>query len=258
MPVTIDQIVPWGRTLDEYVSMFGLTATEMELSILGCGDGPASFNSEMTQLGNRVMSVDPLYAFTRKQITDRIDATYDTIVGQLQQNDAGFVWDRFGDPLGLGRHRMGAMQTFLDDYEKGQAAGRYVQGNLPDLHFADGTFGLALCSHLLFLYSEQLSYDFHVGSICELCRVATEVRIYPLLDMNCQRSVHVDPIQNELRAAGYAVTETPVPYEFQQGATHMLKIRNPAETASPDAAMHPIPSIATGHLPSATGQEKTQ
>ena len=45
--------------------------------------------------------------------------------------------------------------------------------------FADREFDLALCSHLLFLYSEQLTADFHLASIRELCRVAGEVRVFP-------------------------------------------------------------------------------
>ena len=38
---------PWGRNLAEYSAMFKLSSTELEASILGCGDGPASFNAEM-------------------------------------------------------------------------------------------------------------------------------------------------------------------------------------------------------------------
>ena len=45
MAFTLDKVVPWGRSYDEYVSMFGLTGDDLSLSILGCGDGPASFNS---------------------------------------------------------------------------------------------------------------------------------------------------------------------------------------------------------------------
>lgn len=45
------------------------------------------------------------------------------------------------------------------------------------------SFDLAVCSHLLFLYSEHLSEDFHVESIKELCRVAGEARIFPLLEL---------------------------------------------------------------------------
>ena len=40
---------------------------------------------------------------------------------------------------------------------------------------------MALCSHLLFLYSDHLDAAFHRAAIRDLCRVAGEVRIFPLL-----------------------------------------------------------------------------
>ena len=33
---------PWGRPLDEYVSMFNLTPTELDQKILDCSAGPSS------------------------------------------------------------------------------------------------------------------------------------------------------------------------------------------------------------------------
>ena len=51
MSVTLNQVIPWGRSLQEYKRMFNLSAEELDLRILGVGDGPASFNSEMNALG---------------------------------------------------------------------------------------------------------------------------------------------------------------------------------------------------------------
>ena len=73
---------------------------------------------------------------------------------------------------------MFAMESFLKDFEKGKAEGRYQAGSLPHLSFNNKDFGISLCSHFLFLYSEQLSDKFHMASIKELCRVAQEVRIF--------------------------------------------------------------------------------
>ena len=63
MSVTLDHVVPWGRSLDEYRQMFMLSNEEMASGILGVGDGPASFNSEMKVLDHTVVSIDPIYAF---------------------------------------------------------------------------------------------------------------------------------------------------------------------------------------------------
>jgi hypothetical protein len=58
---TLDHIVPWGRSFDEYRRMFGLTDADLARNIVGCGDGPAAFNAEATARGTRVVSCDPIY-----------------------------------------------------------------------------------------------------------------------------------------------------------------------------------------------------
>ena len=45
----LENIVPFGRSLDEYVHMFTLTESDFSRSILSVGDGPASFNAEGTK-----------------------------------------------------------------------------------------------------------------------------------------------------------------------------------------------------------------
>ena len=78
MAFQLDTIVPWGRNFDEYRRMFGLTPADLRLRLLGCGDGPASFNAELTASGGQIVSCDPLYRFSALQILDRIDETYET------------------------------------------------------------------------------------------------------------------------------------------------------------------------------------
>ena len=65
MPFSIDRIVPWGRNLTEYQAMFGLGEADLDQRILGCGDGPASFNAETSSRGHTVVSIDPIYAAQR-------------------------------------------------------------------------------------------------------------------------------------------------------------------------------------------------
>jgi hypothetical protein len=217
-------VVPWGRSFEEYERMFGLTADDLNQSILGCADGPASFNAHLSQSGRRVVSCDPLYQFTTEQIQARIEATYADVISQTRQNQAKFVWTDIRSPDELGRIRMAAMQTFLADYEQGKAEGRYVVGALPDLPFERASFGLALCSYFLFLYSDELSLTFHQQSIEAMCTVAHEARIFPLLTYNAERSPHVEPLLERLAQAGYNVTIERVPYEFQRGGNEMLRV----------------------------------
>lgn len=206
--------------------MFALTDADLATRILGCGDGPASFNAEATRGGGRVVSSDPLYQFEAAQIRQRIDDTSAEVLAQARENAHEFVWDdAIPDVDALKRVRMAAMTTFLDDYEQGRREGRYVVAGLPCLPFADGAFDLALCSHFLFLYSRQHDAPFHLESLRELCRVAREVRVFPLLALGGQPSPHVAPVTTELQDRGFTVTIERVPYEFQRGGNEMMRVR---------------------------------
>ena len=204
--------------------MFHLTDRELQLSILGCGDGPASFNKEMKTLGHEVVSIDPLYQFSTEQIRGRIEISFNQVLQQVRQNQNEFVWETISSPEELGRLRMGAMQDFLSDFEQGKEEGRYRIEELPTLPFMEKQFDLALCSHFLFLYSDQLPLKFHRESIAEMCRVAKEVRIFPLLKLGSVKSQHVEKVMNEFNAQGYAVSIERVDYEFQRGGNEMMKI----------------------------------
>src|ERR1044071_7838605 len=147
---TLSSVVPWGRTYAEYERMFALSDGDLTGRILGCGDGPASFNAEATRRGVHVISCDPLYRFDAAEIRRRIDETSADVLEQARLNAHDFVWDdAIPDLDALKQLRMGAMAAFLDDYEVGRREGRHVDAGLPSLPFADGAFDLALCSHFL-------------------------------------------------------------------------------------------------------------
>jgi hypothetical protein len=224
MPFTLDRVVPWGRSYDEYVAMFALADEDPEKRILGCGDGPAAFNSGVTKRGGRVVSVDPVYRYSAEDLRRRIDETYDRVMEETRKSRDDFVWRHIRSPEELGRKRMAAMEEFLADYPAGRSGGRYVEGGLPDLPFREKSFDLALCSHYLFLYSHLLSLDFHLRSIEELSRVAREVRIFPLLEFGSRKSPHLEGVLAGLREAGFEAGIETVPYEFQRGGNEMLRV----------------------------------
>lgn len=222
---TLDEVVPWGRSFEEYRRMFALTDHELGLKIVDCGSGPASFNAEATRRGGHIVSCDPIYRWSTDQIQERIASTCGTVLDQTRRNRDEFVWDSIQSVEALGELRMTAMRAFLDDYASGKAVGRYVDAALPTLPFADASFDLALCSHLLFLYSAQLGQNFHQSAIREMCRVATEVRIFPLVTLDAERSQYVEQIMDECPRWGVEASIERVPYEFQRGANTMMRIR---------------------------------
>ena len=221
---TLDKVVPWGRSFDEYCRMFSLSDDDLAGRIIGCADGPAGFNAEATERGARVVSCDPIYAFSASEIRGRIDATSRDILEQTRQNQHEFVWTSITSPDELLATRLQAMERFLTDYDRGKTERRYVAAELPALPFEDGAFDLALCSHFLFLYSEQLGAPFHHSAIAEMSRVAREVRIFPLLALGGIGSSYVAPVADSFRQRGCKVSIERVPYEFQRGANKMMRI----------------------------------
>lgn len=221
----LDEIVPWGRTLEEYREMFALSDADLDLRLLGCGDGPASANAELTARGGRMVSVDPLYQFAAGAIRDRIRATADTVLAQTEVNRDQYVWTTIPDIAGLALLRLGAMGLFLNDYAAGRADGRYIAASLPHLPFGDDSFDLALCSHLLFLYSAHLGVEAHLDAVRAMLRAAPEARIFPLLDLDNNLSVHLDPLRRALESEGHHSEIVRVDYEFQKGANQMLRLR---------------------------------
>ncbi len=229
MTMKLNEVIPWGRSFDEYRRIFALTVDDLAGTILGCGDGPASFNAEATALGHRVVSCDPIYTFAGREIERRFEDCYDTVISQLKQNPDAFVWTHYRDPDHLGECRLTAMRRFLADFDAGKQEGRYVTAALPNLPFQNDQFSLALVSHLLFLYTEKFDLALHLAAFEELLRVAREVRVFPLLDLNRQWSRHVVPVRDYLERAGFEVKIAVVEYEFQkaedQAGNRMMLVR---------------------------------
>jgi hypothetical protein len=225
MPIDLDQVMPWGRSLDEYSRMFDLGERQLSGRILDCAGGPASFNCEMHRGGHTVVSADPIYQFSASEIAQRIEETRDTILRKTVESRENFVWDEMRSIERLAEIRMRAMKLFLGDFPDGLSQGRYQVAELPQLPFRDGEFDLALCSHFLFTYSDLLSLEFHLASVREICRVAGEARIFPLLpSFGDAHSRHLAPLVAQLTTAGYRCEIRRVPYEFQKGGNEMLRV----------------------------------
>ena len=218
----LTNVVPWGRSFEEYQAMFGLTEGDLSKRILGCGDGPASFNVEATDRGCQVTSCDPVYQFQADEIRHRIDDVYPEIMTKMRQGAGNYIWDSLSSVEQLGEVRMKAMSRFLSDFDAGCRQGRYVSASLPSLPFPDSEFDLAVCSHYLFLYSDHVDGAAHLDSMRELCRVASEVRVFPVVSLDGEASKHLDQVMTTLSANGIDVSLQPVSYRFQKGATEML------------------------------------
>lgn len=223
MPIELKKVIPWGRSFEEYVDMFDLSGHDLRKKILGCGDGPASFNAQATKKGISIVSVDPLYSFEAREIKERIESAAETLRPQLIENRAQYRWNRFRDVDELICFRMSTMDMFLEDYEAGRLEARYVSGELPTLDFTDKKFDLCLISFFLFAF-EGLGCDFHLNSIRELLRVSREVRIFPVVDLNGNRAGYFDKLLQLLKSEGVLAELLATRYDVQIGAEQYLRL----------------------------------
>ena len=226
MVMKLEKVVPFGRSLDEYIKMFALSSEDLQKRILGAGDGPASFNAEGTAKGYKITSIDPIYQFDGAEIRHRFDAVVDDIIAQIVATPNNWVWNYHKNPEDLRANRIEALEKFLKDYDRGKQEGRYLAQELPNLNFSDRSYNLALCSHFLLLYSEQLDRDFHIAAIEEMLRVSFEVRIFPLLTLMQETSPYLDFVIDRFNNLGYLVSTVKVPYQLQPGANKMLVIKH--------------------------------
>ncbi len=209
--------------------MFDLKRQDLPDSILDCGGGPASFSYEASQEDSKVSSVDPIYEYSAYELRKKIEEVTPAIRQLMEENPERFTLDRYGTPEEVVDARIDAMETFLADYPQGKKEGRYIPGDTTDLPFENGQFDLALSSHFLFLYDEQRSLEFHFNAIREILRVACELRIFPLTNLEGSISDHLRPVLNRLYESSVKVEVRMVPYEFQRGSNQGLVLRSQSE-----------------------------
>lgn len=221
----LDGIAPWGRRLDEYRAFFALDDVPRGTQILDIGGGPASFASEAVSAGYDVTAVDPIYAFDGQGIRSRFEATSKAMRAGFRAAAYRFNWSFYGSESLVHRRRLEALEWFLADFAHAGSR-RYVAAALPHLTFGDRAFDLALISHLLFLYGDELDGTFHLAALREALRVAREVRVFPLLNLDGRPSSHLPGVIRALESDGYVVALQAVDFEFQRGATKMLRVRH--------------------------------
>ncbi|HSD07470.1 hypothetical protein [Flavobacterium sp.] len=224
MAFELKNVVPWGRTLEEYIQIFKLTDSDLKGKIISFGDGPASFNSQMAKLGKTVISLDPVYQFTESELKQRINETKETVIEQMKANQENFVWKNIKNVAELEKIRMEAMSNFANDFELGKEQQRYVYHELPNAtKYEPLEFDLGLSSHFLILYS-QLGLDFHLESITEMLRICKEIRIFPIVNLNALKSEVLDDIIAHFKT-DFTVNIESSDYEFQKNGNQMLVIK---------------------------------
>lgn len=213
-----------SRAYEEYVAFFDLDVAQLKgRRVLDCSAGAASFVARACREGVDAVAVDPAYALEPDELAEVAgrglrdgNVIADSFPGR-------FTWDWYGSVQSRERMRTRALAEFVLDLAEHPE--RYVTGALPALPFADLQFDVALCSHLLFTWADQLGREWHLAALCELSRVAAEVRVFPTVLQGAGDQVPFwDELIADVDARGLRTQRRHVPYEFQVGADTMLVI----------------------------------
>lgn len=221
----IGNLVITPRPLSDYRDMFLLTDDELLAGpILDCPGGASPFGAQVRGRDGNVVSVDPAYRLTRAELADRIANDLAHVAGWTAANPGNFDWTYLGSPSAFARMFEVAAELFLSDYSPDGE--RYVAAQLPELPIADGTFRLALSSHLLFCYPEYLDYDQHLAGVLELMRVTTdELRLFPVVDTAGAAYPRMDELRAELADKGVETELRAAKASFVAGGEIMLNCR---------------------------------
>jgi hypothetical protein len=225
--LVLDKVVLLGRTLEEYRRYFALDLESLRgKAILDVASGVSSFCVETRQLGLEVTAFDAIYGLPAEQIERRCEADL-THVTDAVRNLKTYRWDFYKSVENLRRFRERAYRTFLADYRERPNA-HYAPGHLPKLPFRDAQFDLTLVSYLLFVYEDQLDYEFHRQSLLEIMRVTRgEARVYPIVTFEAARSSYLERLQNDPALHHLGFEEVQTDFEFLINSNCYLRVFRP-------------------------------
>ena len=89
--------------------------------------------------------------------------------------------------------------------------------------FTNQHFDLALCQQQLF---NEDNLDYQVKTLFDLCRIASEVRIFPLLKLKGELTPSLGPVMQAMQENNVGVEVKEVPFEFQKRGNAMLRVWN--------------------------------
>lgn len=220
----LDRVVLLGRTFEEYARYFALDEASLRRRrILDVASGVSSFCAEANERGLGVTALDRIYSVPADDLVEKCRTDLDHIV-QAVAGLPVYSWTFYKTPERMRQFRERAYRRFLEDY-RSHGKKRYIAGLLPNLPFADGTFHLTLVSYLLFVYEDQLSYDFHQYSIREIMRVTSgELRVYPVVTFEAERSKYVDRLINDPGLSHLQFEIVPTDFEFLKNSNAFLRV----------------------------------
>lgn len=218
------KLVLWGHSVDEYREMFDLSQEDMNSRILEYGCGPSAVNAQQVHEAHEAVSCDPLFVLDKDTLNSKSVMIFAQMVDEVRKEQQQFDFSEYGGLDKLIEHRKKGMSEFFADYEQGKAEGRYYGVTDYHLPYPDFSFDYALSAHYLFADLEEQTVEFHLNTIRELARVASEVRIFPLIDREGNTSELVGPVLLQLQKEGYGAEVREVNYHLHKAENAMLRV----------------------------------
>ncbi|HVW99910.1 MAG TPA: hypothetical protein VHA52_05690 [Candidatus Babeliaceae bacterium] len=216
----------WGRSFDEYSSMFNLKNMGTSTKVLSVADGPSTFNLEARERGISVRSVDPRYGLHVEDLRTTFAESYQFNKDLFYRNKKQFVFESDVQREETLMSRRGTFERFLRDFSK-YSGEFYKPGALPFLNFGPSEFDMVLCSNLLFIFDHVLDLDFHLAAVDEMLRVGGEVRIFPIYDIAGKLSTNLFPVLQHLTAMEYLWSVEFNSYHVFRNGNRLLRIVRP-------------------------------
>ncbi len=214
----------WSHTLAEYQAMFNLLDLKPCASILHYRAGSSSLAAELAASQHAVTAVDPFYVNSYTELKEKSLRHFKLAMEEIACFKDQFSWRFFENYQALEEAWQKALELFFADFEEGQQVGRYIAAEPLALPFETGQFDIALSSYSLFNLSAEpkASKEFLLQPIKALCRVAREVRIFPLLDARGEISPLLGPVISQLQQENYSIELKQVSFDFQPGGNAMM------------------------------------
>jgi hypothetical protein len=187
-----------SRSFQEYQAFFDLTPDDVAgRVVLDCCAGASGFVAGVRSRGGHPIAVD-------LAVCSHLLFTW--------SEQSGLPGSRFTAPVPGASHR-----------SRGRAA-----NTRPTSSSASRGIPPTPCSQRLRLKRQAFDAAWHDRALRELLRVASEVRVFPLVVQRTGHPVEFLPdLLDDLRKDGVRAEVRGVPFEFQRGAREMLVLRRP-------------------------------
>lgn len=216
------------RSWEEYIRMFALKESQLSgASLVDVGAGASSFTASALERGIDAVAVDPLFALDEQSVLQHAKEELNISGAKVAALKQRMDWSHYGSYERYQRLREQSLEKFSASFTNPSQRKCYIAAGLPRLPFADGQFSLVLCSHLLFLYEQELDFSFHIESVMELlriCRPGGQVRIYPLFNLAYQPYSRMEALLTELHGTGAHITWEDTQLPFIPGSKQLLCI----------------------------------